>query len=290
MVKILNEDKVVKFGGKTYPKDGWCMILAGGPGSGKSTARKNLIPIEGKIFDADELSMFLHKHFKPQTNYQKKYGGKFKDIDPRDDGFTDDEMTMDNSKYVSYLHNKRKSTGLKDIKWNSMFTDAKNDGKLVNIIFDTTGDDQSKIDNIVRMAKSVGYKTSLVYIFTDIDTQLRNNRSRERVMDDDLVKMITLDVYDTLLNMYNNTSIPGNTLSLIDEIWAIVSIDADLKSRQGKLDYIKAQNVFPLKLNGREMNLDVGDIYDWVNSQINKIDPDGNSLEESYYLYKAFTE
>lgn len=290
MVKILNEDRVVKFGGQVYPEDGWCMILAGGPGSGKSTARKNLIPIEGKIFDADELSMYLHKHFKPQTNYQKKFGGKYRGIDPRDDGFTDDDMRMSNPKYVSYLHNKRKSTGLKDLKWNSMFTDAQNGERLVNIIFDTTGDDQSKIDNIVRMAKSVGYKTSLVYIFTDIDSQLRNNRSRERVMDDDLVKMITLDVYKTLMDMYDNTFIPGNTLSLIDEIWAVVSIDADMRSRQGKLNYIKAQNVFPLKLDGKEINLDIGDIYSWVKSQMNKIDPTGYGLEESYYLYDAFTD
>ena len=33
--EIINEDKVVKFNNKVYPNFGWCVIMAGGGGSGK---------------------------------------------------------------------------------------------------------------------------------------------------------------------------------------------------------------------------------------------------------------
>lgn len=51
----LVEDKVVKFGGQTFPKFGWCVILMGGGGSGKGTAFNSLIPIEGAYLNVDNL-------------------------------------------------------------------------------------------------------------------------------------------------------------------------------------------------------------------------------------------
>ena len=51
----LNEDKVVKFCGQTFPKFGWAIILMGGGGSGKSTVFNRLVPIEGKYVNVDDL-------------------------------------------------------------------------------------------------------------------------------------------------------------------------------------------------------------------------------------------
>lgn len=51
----LNEDKIVKFGGQTFPKFGWCVILMGGGGSGKGTAFNSLIPVEGAYLNVDDL-------------------------------------------------------------------------------------------------------------------------------------------------------------------------------------------------------------------------------------------
>ena len=292
MIDILYEDKVVKFNGQMYPDSGWCMVLAGGPGSGKSTARKNLIPLEGKILDPDDISNYLHKHFQPKTDYQrKKYGGKYKNantgevIDPTE-RFSQDEMTMKNPEYVEYLYNLRGE--IKNSKWHAMFANAIKDGDLPNIIFDTTGRSQSKIDNAIRLAKSLGYKTSLVYIFADIDVQLKNNANRERVVPEQELKRITYEVYETLLDMVNNSNIPGSTMDIIDEVWAVCGIDVDLKTREGKLEYIKTANVFNIKKMGEEIKLDVGDIYDFIKSQMNKIDPNGNTFKESYYLSKVY--
>lgn len=51
----LNEDRMVKFDGKTYPKFGWCVILMGGAASGKGTAFNYKIPIEGRYYNPDNL-------------------------------------------------------------------------------------------------------------------------------------------------------------------------------------------------------------------------------------------
>ena len=53
--QILTEDKVVKFNGEMFPKFGWAVILMGGGGSGKGSAYKKLIPIEGKYMNIDDL-------------------------------------------------------------------------------------------------------------------------------------------------------------------------------------------------------------------------------------------
>ena len=52
----LLEDKVVKFGGQTYPKFGWCVILCGGPGSGKSSIG---VPINAKTYNVDDLKVIM---------------------------------------------------------------------------------------------------------------------------------------------------------------------------------------------------------------------------------------
>lgn len=45
---IVQENKIVTFGNKTYPQFGWCVFLAGSGGSGKGEALNRLVPINGK--------------------------------------------------------------------------------------------------------------------------------------------------------------------------------------------------------------------------------------------------
>ena len=63
----LNEDRVVKFNGDVAPDFGWCVIICGGSGSGKSTFR-NVLGIKGKVCDVDELKKFA-------TMYRKSVNG-----------------------------------------------------------------------------------------------------------------------------------------------------------------------------------------------------------------------
>lgn len=59
--ETIDEASVVTFGGKTFPKNGWCVILAGGPGSGKGYQQDNSIMIDAKVFDVDKLKSLYAK-------------------------------------------------------------------------------------------------------------------------------------------------------------------------------------------------------------------------------------
>lgn len=58
---IINEAKVVTFDGKVNPNFGHAVIMAGGAGSGKGFALKNIIMLQGKTFDVDELKQLYVK-------------------------------------------------------------------------------------------------------------------------------------------------------------------------------------------------------------------------------------
>ena len=58
---LLTEDKICKFGGEMFPKFGWCVIMLGGPGSGKSTAFNRRIAIDAKKYDPDSFKQFSKK-------------------------------------------------------------------------------------------------------------------------------------------------------------------------------------------------------------------------------------
>ena len=54
-------EKLITFGGKAYPKFGNIVVMAGGAGSGKGFILSNLVGIEGKTFDVDELKKLASK-------------------------------------------------------------------------------------------------------------------------------------------------------------------------------------------------------------------------------------
>ena len=63
---LQDEDRIVKFNNRTYPRFGQAVIMVGGSGSGKSFCIGNgIIPIDAKIFDTDE---FKKKYIQLQSN------------------------------------------------------------------------------------------------------------------------------------------------------------------------------------------------------------------------------
>lgn len=48
--QVISENKVITFNGdKVYPRFGWCVILAGGAGSGKGFVIERQLPISGNV-------------------------------------------------------------------------------------------------------------------------------------------------------------------------------------------------------------------------------------------------
>ena len=68
------DEKLITFANKAYPKSGNLLILAGGAGSGKGFILKNLVGLEGKVFNVDDLKSTALKAPKLIKRVEKEFG------------------------------------------------------------------------------------------------------------------------------------------------------------------------------------------------------------------------
>ncbi len=73
----LTKEKLIGIGGENFPKFNQIVFLAGGAGSGKGYILHNLLGIEGKILDVDEISGKISKILSKQIDPKKYHGGEF---------------------------------------------------------------------------------------------------------------------------------------------------------------------------------------------------------------------
>lgn len=80
-LQFLNEAGVT-FGNTAYPKEGQVVILAGGAGSGKGFVLGNVLLINGKVFDVDQIKSEVMNVSKVSLGDQNKvFGGKGRGFD-----------------------------------------------------------------------------------------------------------------------------------------------------------------------------------------------------------------
>lgn len=252
----LNEDKVVKFGGEVSPKFGWCTILVGGPGSGKSFSLKNFIPIDSKIYNPDDVKQLYLSHKQdseldggtylevPTVDNNGKITGKEKiDLDNAtiDMGKGEEPIgkpyDLSNPKYLSFIHKKLKPLNnlLKD---NILHLGANaNKDRLPNITFDICGSDIKDLDEIIQAVKPLGYKICLIWLIASPDVALDRNNKRDRKGDELLVLNKHRSVYQTMGDLLANNAL----FQAIDDFWVILT---DLK---GKSKAERLNNCFEIK-------------------------------------------
>lgn len=233
---ILKENKVVTFDGKTYPNFGWCVIMGGGSGVGKSTNIEKLLPINGKKFDVDEIKTYVH-----QSSEYDKYSEVLRTKDGKEYDLHDiGAPEFSNPKYVELLHKVSKPL-VKSVRANlyKSLGNAPSD-KLPNIIFDITAKNIEDITNITQVVKPLGYKVCLVYVIGDIEDALLQNASRNRNVPEDLVVRIHRDVDLQLFDFYRHPKY----FEGVDDVWIISSYRFNFKDKNEHLKYLKAENVF----------------------------------------------
>lgn len=183
----LFESKVIGFEDN---KQGNFVVVAGGPGSGKSFVSHNLINLKDyKYVNVDTLRELMAKKLNldlknPEDNL-KILKMTYTTSDPR-------------NRTIRFLKNFLKI--------------EKNE--LPNIIFDAGGGQTDVIRTINSLAKELNYETTLVHVKTDIDIALERNRKRERVLSDEMVidyhdrvkKSIKIlkDIFDNVWQVNNN--------------------------------------------------------------------------------------
>lgn len=227
----INENRVVTFdNNKLYPSEGWCVIMLGGPGSGKGYFRKNKLPIDAKIIDVDELKE------------------KFKKLGLAKDILNGEEYDSSNPKHVSALHMAVKQHGWKTKILNMFFNDVKQTGHLANILFDITGadPDHSVRDKILTVVKALGYKTCVIWVITQREQAMIRNLQRDRSVSDSILHGIHQNLAINLPAFLQN---PDNA-KYIDNLWLYFSSSIDISKTVSKEEDI--QNLIKIpKIEGK---------------------------------------
>ncbi len=237
----LNEDKVVKFNGEMFPKFGWACILMGGGGSGKGSAFKKLIPIEGKYMNIDDLKenprFWEIQNRESGITYKQTVDSRLKDIsdgqlavdDILDPTATRNVISMGqkkkvpyvgadlrNSEYNNELHQTLKPLGRK-IKQRAWDTGKDADSeRLPNVIFDITADELIDIENVVNALKPRGYKIAIVWMLSTAAMAIKNNQGRGRSVPENILVNAHRKVINTARELFASP-----VLNDIDNFWVI---------------------------------------------------------------------
>lgn len=241
-------EKLITFGGKAYPKFGNVVIMAGGAGSGKGFVLSNLVGLEGKVMDVDELKTAAAKS--PLIRKRVK-----------------DETGMDIEAIASDLKNPENVGKLHDIIANVLQLDTRQKKVLMrgilaaapdrkpNLVFDTTLKDLQKLGNLSRMLTNVGYEKKnihIVWVVNDIEVAKAQNLTRSRTVPAEILVNTHRGASQTMADIVNM----GKTLKRYmdgDIVFAFnkVGVDADLKVSGGGGSFLQDAKYFYAKRAGK---------------------------------------
>ena len=150
----LNEVSYISNEGADFDNYGWCFILCGAPGSGKSYLIKHTLGVTGKVFDIDTYRERYRK-------YLEKQGQK-----------------------IANFRSLQNASGEKMRKQEKAFLAAQNKDRLGNIIFDITGrpakrgESQNLFEEILEMVKPAGYKVAVCWCVANRSVSMLRNVMR----------------------------------------------------------------------------------------------------------------
>ena len=281
--KIELDEKLITFAKKAYPKSGHALILAGGAGSGKGFVLDNLIGLEGKKFDVDELKRLVLKAPKIAKKVKDETGqdlSKF-NLNKPDDVFklhniVADELNLSNKKLAAFFA--------------SVMTRPPEDKP--NVIFDVTLKDLRKLDNITRLVQGAFYDKKnihIVWVVNDVEVAKSQNTdpTRGRVVPVEILVNTHRGASQTMLDIVRMGSrlkkyMDGDITFAFNKI----GVDSDLaKSGRGG-QYIKDALYFKVKESGKPP-MKHKDIEKDILRKIQKYVPSGqNWVNESIQSFK----
>lgn len=135
------------------------VFLAGGPGSGKSfvVGKTSLLSLGFKLINSD-------------INYENALKKAGLTMEPEDIFSAQGQALRDKAKKITGL---QLELALK--------------GRL-GVVIDGTGKDYSKIQKSVNQLRDLGYAVHMIFVNTDLETALKRNKSRDRVLPTPAVK------------------------------------------------------------------------------------------------------
>lgn len=189
-IKIQNN--LICINGNQYPKYNQVIIMQGQSGSGKGYVRENLLGVEGMVFDIDDVkkNSLRSKHIRNRVKREFN-----KDLS---------KFSLKNPEHVQELHtllgDELKITKLKErVQLNSVQRIPKD--RKPNLIFDVTLKDISKLQHISKCVQAQGYQKeniSIVWVLNSVETQIKQNQSRDRTISNELLQKIHKEVNSTI--------------------------------------------------------------------------------------------
>jgi predicted kinase len=258
------EEKLITFGGTAYPKFGHVVIMAGGAGSGKGFVLNNLVGLEGKVFDVDELKQLATRSPRIIQRVRDEMGIDLTKLDTRKN-----ELALKDPDNVSLLHEIiGDALNLPDRRQQAFLASvmATPSERKPNMIFDVTLKDLMKLNNITRMARNLGYDKKnihIVWVINDIEVAKNQNETRDRTVPVDILVNTHRGVSATMLDVVQM----GDGLTKYmdgDIVFAFnqVKVDSEFVQRDSKVQsgvlsrqtrgqYVKDANYFYVKRAGR---------------------------------------
>lgn len=283
--EFMNElllEKLMIFGKRAYPKFGHVVILAGGAGSGKGYQRENLLGIEGKVFDVDELKKMVIKSTKLAQQIKDETGQDIKSINLRIPANVSRMHEIIGDMYN--IPNKHQQ---------AMYTSiiASEPDKKPNLIFDVTLKDLKKLESISRNVQDLGYEKKnihIVWVVNDITVAIKQNNERSRVVPEEIL-MVThegaaltmkkiLDMGDKIRKYMDGAIYLSFNQEKVDTSAAKNENPRDavaLPKRGGEGTYITDANYIKVKEQGKAQTPSnkLGDsIYNKIKSYVPNID------------------
>jgi len=246
---------------------GQAVFLAGGAGSGKGFALSNFL--EGnkfKVRDVDEWK----KSFIKLAQLSNKYS-EVKNLD------------LTNPKDVFFLHNFLTNKNIKEKTLDLLLRDI-HEARLPNILFDVTLADISKLRPNFEDLQRVGYKQEnihIVWVLTNYAIAVKNNKSRERIVPDDILLSTHEGSATTMYNMITNNNLPkgmnGGIYVILNNLKHTIYYTDEkgnkILNSQGK-SIIKDFKYITIKKPGKPIRNDAifTDLYNWIINNVPKTD------------------
>jgi predicted kinase len=186
--EFITEEKVVGF---DTPTNNF-VVIAGGPGAGKSFITKNLINLDNvKDFNVDQVRVMTAK---------KLWGNKWEENISTDAGY---QKILD----MTYTTSDPRNLTVKFLK--NFLTQERD--HPVNVVYDAGGGQEEVMKDVHQIAKDAGFNTTLVYVRTPLEVAQQRNLQRPRSLPDDMVAQYHQKVKDNMRHM----------IPIFDNVWTV---------------------------------------------------------------------
>lgn len=275
--------------GKKY---GQIVFLAGGAGSGKGFAISNFMQGENfKIRDVDALKIAFQKlsQYDKFTTQQllDKYSDNLSDSDKElvqkeitDKNVKLSNLDLRNPTYVYILHTLVRATGAKN-KTLDLLLQGAQQGRLPNILFDTTFADKEDMETYIPMLIKVGYTPRdmhVTWVLTNYEIAIENNAKRSRVVPQDILLKTHRGAAKTIVQLvktgfpreidggiYVVLNNPQNTMYIMDPKTGKEYRDVKRKKVVGNFTYLT------IKKPGQSITTDAEvkkQLYAWIKDNV----------------------